>query len=35
MLADTTVLGLDGVPVALATLWGDGDTLLVWVRQYG
>lgn len=35
MLADLTVLDLDGNAVPLHTLWAAGDTLLVWVRHFG
>ena len=35
MLADLTVLDLDGAAVPLRTLWAKGDTLLVWVRHFG
>lgn len=35
MLADLTVLDLEGRAVPLRELWAGGDTLLVWVRHFG
>ncbi len=34
-LASTEVLGLDGSPVALGSLWAEKPAVLVWMRHYG
>lgn len=32
---DVTVLDLDGRSVSLASLWGTGPAVIVWLRHYG